>query len=890
MSPVPTLAIEKKESALNGITLLEYIPLNRIRALLKSGLMTENWDPKNYTTKFCVKNGFDNETQQLTAYKEKYNKKLGGVAVQYNKAKSGWGRVYAKESLGLTAMCGKTRNTLLQGDYYDFDLSNAQPKIIQAICSAQSPPIDCPQVDEYCARRDEILAELMATYDVDRKDAKGLMLRLCFFGTFEGWQKENKLPETIKPTQFIVWFERELEFIADLTKKVNKVLYDSARHAKVEKTSKKKEAQNIIGSFYATYLQEYEVRILEAVMSHLMKETKLMDHPLGKTEYKVGAYEYDGIKLLKSNVDKFEGGRDGVLKLLNKITQELSGFAMLWEEKPIEKFYDLTEALAAIEAEPTTAEPKLAEICKKIITKFDDTGVIETISELFPKNFVYSNKEWFGWNGKKWEMNDRPLRNAITYKIPEYWRGLLEPFKTGKDDDDSPNGNLIKNVENVMEKFIKTHLRDNHNIGQCVGQGKTLLADDYLEFDDNPYLLGFNNGVLDTKERIFRPYRFDDYMTWSTGWDFTPSTVGMRYLDAEGVEHVVAEAGDLAEKEVLADLLTKIQPDPEVRKLVLLIFSTALVGLAIEKFFVFNGKGRNGKGFLHEFLKWVMGQYLEYVSPIILTENLKNKSSAQANPEIAKISKKRYIIMTEPPKNQPIQNSVIKGLSGGGELQARMLFSSKTAVKLCQTNAFECNVKPLLAEAPEQADAERIVDIGFPAFFTSDITRHGEPNTYPVDTSLKTPDWKNKHRNAFMNILIVHLFELMDKKMEIESFIPQSIKQRSMDYLQESFNIHQIFMELFVEVPADDPTYENTAISVAQLTTIVRRSHQFYQDLTKAQQKEYKAEKIKEFFLTNAFYKKYIQYNSRNKQDIMRGWTVRVEEKDVMSDTSAPCV
>jgi hypothetical protein len=130
----------------------------------------------------------------------------------------------------------------------------------------------------------------------------------------------------------------------------------------------------------------------------------------------------------------------------------------------------------------------------------------------------------------------------------------------------------------------------------------------------------------------------------------------------------------------------------------------------------------------------------------------------------------------------------------------------------------------------------------------------------------------------------------MDKKMEIESFIPQSIKQRSMDYLQESFNIHQIFMELFVEVPADDPTYENTAISVAQLTTIVRRSHQFYQDLTKAQQKEYKAEKIKEFFLTNAFYKKYIQYNSRNKQDIMRGWTVRVEEKDVMSDTQAPCV
>jgi putative DNA primase/helicase len=106
--------------------------------------------------------------------------------------------------------------------------------------------------------------------------------------------------------------------------------------------------------------------------------------------------------------------------------------------------------------------------------------------------------------------------------------------------------------------------------------------------------------------------------------------------------------------------------------LLLFVLSTALSGRAIEKFFVFNGAGRNGKGFLNEFMKVLLGDYFEYVSPIILTEDPKKKSSAQASPEMAKLSKMRYVVCKEPPKNQPIHNNVMKDLTGGGEVQARM--------------------------------------------------------------------------------------------------------------------------------------------------------------------------------------------------------------------------
>ena len=47
-------------------------------------------------------------------------------------------------------------------------------------------------------------------------------------------------------------------------------------------------------------------------------------------------------------------------------------------------------------------------------------------------------------------------------------------------------------------------------------------------------------------------------------------------------------------------ILKKILPYKNVRYLVLIILASGLSGRPIEKFFIFNGAGRNGKGFLNE--------------------------------------------------------------------------------------------------------------------------------------------------------------------------------------------------------------------------------------------------------------------------------------------------
>ena len=125
------------------------------------------------------------------------------------------------KSLGLTGFGKATRNTLIDGLYYDFDLENAQPRIIQNICKSNG--IRCPNVDNYCGNRDKILNNIATAYGVEKKVAKKLMLRLCFFGTFKGWCKELHLSGK-EPLGFITNFERELRVIANRTKQVNPTL------------------------------------------------------------------------------------------------------------------------------------------------------------------------------------------------------------------------------------------------------------------------------------------------------------------------------------------------------------------------------------------------------------------------------------------------------------------------------------------------------------------------------------------------------------------------------------------------------------------------------------------------------------------------------------------
>ena len=150
-------------------------------------------------------------------------------------------------------------------------------------------------------------------------------------------------------------------------------------------------------------------------------------------------------------------------------------------------------------------------------------------------------------------------------------------------------------------------------IKKVIKASEARMNNNDIKFDNNPDLLGFNYGVYDLINHEFRPYKYDDYMTMTCGYDYTDKI-------------------DETKLQTINTLIEQIMPDPDIRKLYLQILSAGLTGRAIEKFVVFNGGGRNGKGLINEFMKLVLGDYaLIYANVSILTE----KDKTGANPEKA---------------------------------------------------------------------------------------------------------------------------------------------------------------------------------------------------------------------------------------------------------------
>ena len=904
------LTLVKRSSVLDGITLVEKIPAERIKALIKSDLLLLLWsEDYGYDAhKKQIAENYANEKAQLTAYNKFYNNNIGGVSVKYGKPKHKWGRAFPYKSLGLSCFRKIVRNTLIKDLYYDFDLKNAQPDIIRNLCESNNIP--CPIIKRYCIDRAVLLQQVQEHYGVSRDTAKQLFIRLCFFGSYYGWCMENKITGK-SALEFITLFERELKDIADRARKANPALYETARKKK-EDSGEAKE-NKVLGSFFALYNQEYESRIVEAVLCYIINQTDLMK--LAGTTNPVGAYEYDGLKLLKTNVDMYEGGLDAVLELLNEKTLELTGFHLEWTSKPFEEVFDLDEWIDQVAEDDKPNEGLRADMLL-ISSALDnaDCGVIETLMLIKKDHYIFSvdkddgsKGEWYGWNDTRWEKSDAPLKKAIMYNVPEYWRGIMEKWNEEYEDmvfeeGEEPDSNykLWKKTKMRMNDRIFA-LKTASGMTACVSVAKTLMANYTLEFDAKEDLFGCENGVLDFAEECFRPYRFDDFITYSCGYDYTPALLGLNVIDNEGNSRQV-EADDLTEEfnasfKLIMETYQQIFPDEELRNYFFKIIATGLSGRAIEKFFVFNGAGRNGKGLTNEFLEKVFGSYFVSVSPTIFSENQKNKSSASANPEIAKLDKKRYIVSKEPQKDAPLHNSVIKDLTGGGNTSARMLYSSKTQVKLCGTTVIECNDKPNFSEAPKDADAERINDILFVSKFCGAVEEcdntTGEVNhIYPLDAGLKeTLKGSVIHKNTMLNILLHNLLLVKAKGYNVDFFKPDSVKQRSLTYLQNSYDIHNIFKSVFEKRQEENVSKylnwkgkaEDEDWTLSKVAGYIRKVPEFY-ELPKSKQKEYKAEVIEEFFRKNNFYKTSV-YTDTNKHALrMKDWRLKPVEVEIEED------
>ena len=119
-----SLTLDKKESSLDKLVLLEYTDINLIKAIQQSDKFEKEF--KNKYSQKTAKQNYENISQQLDEYIKRYDKKIQCFKVQYKKPRHKFGRVFPTKALGFTSFNKVIRNTLMMNNYIDLDIKNAQ--------------------------------------------------------------------------------------------------------------------------------------------------------------------------------------------------------------------------------------------------------------------------------------------------------------------------------------------------------------------------------------------------------------------------------------------------------------------------------------------------------------------------------------------------------------------------------------------------------------------------------------------------------------------------------------------------------------------------------------------------------------------------------------------
>jgi len=484
-------------------------------------------------------------------------------------------------------------------------------------------------------------------------------------------------------------------------------------------------------------------------------------------------------------------------------------------------------------------KPKYVEIMSKNVFELGQQDICKYLKVVAGYKFMYKIDngiyKLYSYNRKYWENDDVLLRKCIGTELHEFLKDILiNVYWNSKD------FNLLKkNIDKLKELKMKKEIVETY---------KEYGVNNEIKFDDKWWLFGFNNYVYDMEKEEIREYKYDDYISITTGYDWREPTE----------EEIVT----------ITKLIKSIMPNDEERELFLQIICTAIDGRCIEKFVVFHGNGGNGKSLIDDLLLLSLGNYGMIGNNSILFEASKTGS----NPEKANIHKKRLVIFREPSEKNKFENSVIKELTGGGSFSARSHHEKTTQKELNLTMIVECNKKPLFTEDPKESELRRIIDLYFRSTFTNDNSKLNDKKyIYEANPMYKTKEFQEKHKYALLKILFTEHKKF--KKNGSILKIPDSIKERSEQYLALSCDILQWFKDNYQKGTSEDKLkikeiYEKFILS------------DYYTNMSRLEKRKYNKSYFVEYFSTNIFMREYYHERINNIRNIITGWKLKDEEDE----------
>jgi len=536
---------------LERFELYEFYNKQRLQTLLDSNSIIEQWnedDLNNHHHK-SYKSKFDGEREQLRWILDNLDKD-GLLKVEYKRYNE-IGRYYIQGKVGYTILRRLTRNYLCDGLYYDLDMKKAHLSLMFDLILKNEWNNEFPTITNFYNLYEKQKIGIKNALIINDEEFKNLMIEIMFgFDIKKKCEKiltKYRIVETrnLAIAEFIKNYIKELKLFTNKCKELNLFQIDTSN-----------KTFNEGGSWLSKFLQTLEANLIGRLKNHISMTIPNI-YLFKRTNKKIGTYEYDGLKLLKTNVDK----NGGITQILNSIDNWLSenGYNQIsFSNKSMdEKLKVEVNCKMSEEDEIVFDDENEDEITSPttIITEFSPIVMqTETNEELLDEFIIPVNTLVLGTNDiSKFVSNE--LSKILKYLSQlEIWFCYNEEthfWKKTKKPDAIISTFLQKAINTTRKKLINqqtinlsTGKSSNENIEKdlkicCTwyqnATNKTRLSEikDFLityinddnfidKLDNNKYELVFQNGILDLKTMIFRNELCkEDYLTKCIPFDYT---------------------------------------------------------------------------------------------------------------------------------------------------------------------------------------------------------------------------------------------------------------------------------------------------------------------------------------------------------------------------------
>lgn len=395
-----------------------------------------------------------------------------------------------------------------------------------------------------------------------------------------------------------------------------------------------------------------------------------------------------------------------------------------------------------------------------------DSDIAFILKQLYKDKFICASVKydrWFVFDKNRWVEDEcgTTLRKHISNELRNLYRKKSEDIAKNLCDKTQTEEKLkiyeerSTKIMEIVVKLARTSDKDH-----ILKEARELFYDREIKFldllDSNPYLLCFNNGVWDFKEKVFRSGRAEDYISKCTNIEY-------RKINPVSDAKTVSEINDFMEK---------LFPIEQIRKYMWEHLASVLIGANLNQtFHMYIGGGENGKSVLTDLMSQILGDY-KSDAPLSLITQARMKQG-QASPDVVALKGVRYAVMQEPSKGDRVNDGALKELTSGTEpIRGRNLFSAPITF-VPQFKLIVCTNELMEVKTRDHATWRRFRLVDFFSLFTDNPVEGDtdKPFQFKIDRKLKEKftDWREVFMSMLVDIVLRTEGNITDCPMVMES-------------------------------------------------------------------------------------------------------------------------